>query len=296
MVLKTKLFIFVVLFSLNLFSQNDLTEIKPFGENKGNLKMFHYIPENLDYNKSIPLVVVIHGCTQSANLIASETGWNKLADSLNLIIVYPEQKLINNIAKCYNFYLGYKAKKDKGEVASIKEMIHYTRKNYNIDSSKIFITGFSSGGAISNAMLNAYPKLFNAGALFAAPSTLFNFNKEIPTEQPRVAIIQGDKDMIVPKKNAARILNQWIKKNELSDTTFVLNKDYQNNPLLSSKYFYTPQKVLKIIIIAAEDVKHKLMIVPGEPISRGGKMDFYTTDINFHSTYWVTRFFGLVKE
>ena len=74
-----------------------------------------------------------------------------------------KQKIINNIARCYNFYLGYKAKKDKGEVASIKQMIDYSLKNYNIDSSKIFITGFSSGGAISNAMLNAYPKLFNAG-------------------------------------------------------------------------------------------------------------------------------------
>lgn len=54
--------------------------------------MYTYVPENIDLNKSIPLVVVIYGCTQSAEMISNETGWNKLADSLNLIIIYPEQK------------------------------------------------------------------------------------------------------------------------------------------------------------------------------------------------------------
>ncbi len=277
------------------FSQN-ITEVKDFGENKGNLKMYTYIPKKLNYNRSASLVVVVHGCTQSAELISNETGWNKLADSLNLVILYPEQKLVNNTAKCYNFYLGYKAKKDKGEVASIKQMIDYSLTNYNIDSSKIFITGFSSGGGISNAMLNAYPTLFNAGALFAAPSTLFNPNTETPKNQPKIAILQGSQDMIVVKSNSKRILNQWIKKNKIDETKFTLTKEYLEHPLLTAKHFYNTNNILKIVLIMAQDVKHKVMISPGKAINRGGKLDYHTIDINFHSTYWVADFFGLTAQ
>ncbi len=284
------------LVSISLIAQENLTEIKDFGKNKGNLKMYTYVPENLDHNKKIPLVVVIHGCTQSAKMIASETGWNKLADSLNFIVVYPEQKIINNTAKCYNFYLGYKAKKDKGEVASIKQMISYSINNYNIDSSKIFITGMSSGGGISNAMLNAYPTLFNAGALLAAPSTLFSPNTESPKNQPRVAIIQGAKDMVVPKSNSKRILKQWLIKNQFNETDFTLNEEYLNHPLLSAKQYYNTEKQLKIILLIAEDIKHKVMISPGKAIDHGGKMDVHTIDVNFHSTFWIANFFGLTAQ
>ena len=295
MVLRTNLFIFIFFLSCSVFAQNVLTKIETFGKNQGNLKMFTYVPKNLNQDKKVPLVVVIHGCTQSAEMIANETGWNKLADSLNLIIVYPEQKQINNAAKCYNYFIGYKAKKDKGEVASIKQMIDFSVKNFHIDESNIFITGFSSGGAISNAMLNAYPRLFQAGGLFAAPSNLFNPNKNSPNEQPKIAIIQGEKDMIVPKSNAEKILNQWLKKNGLIGSNYVLKKDYLNNPLLSAKYYFTTDKELKIITLQAEGIRHKLMISPGKSVKKGGKMDFHTKNVNFHSTYWLANFFGLTK-
>jgi len=75
-----------------------------FSKNKGNLKMYNYVPENLPESTRVPLVFVLHGCTQSAEQIASETGWNKLADSLHFIVVYPEQRMINNVGKCFNFF------------------------------------------------------------------------------------------------------------------------------------------------------------------------------------------------
>tara|TARA_B100000809_G_scaffold131230_2_gene129038 strand:+ start:18178 stop:19062 length:885 start_codon:yes stop_codon:yes gene_type:complete len=278
------------------FSQRDLTQVANFGKNKGNLKMFQYIPANLNHSNPIPLVIVAHGCTQSAKLIANETGWNKLADSLNFIVIYPEQKQLNNVAKCYNFYLGFKAKKDKGEVASIKQMIDFSFKTRNIDSTKIFITGFSAGGGISNAMLNAYPNLFNAGVLFAAPSNLFKMNKETAEHQPKIAIIQGDKDMVVPKGNANRILKQWIEKNQFTDSAFVITKEYLNHPLLTSKEFFNTKNELKITLLSVKDLKHKVMISPGKPIERGGEIDFHTVDLNFHSTYWAAQFFELAKD
>lgn len=293
--MKAVCLLILVTISFLAFSQGELTEIADFGKNKGKLKMYQYIPQNLNELKPISLVVVAHGCTQSAEMIAQETGWNKLADTLNLIVVYPEQKQINNLAKCYNFHLGFKAKKDKGEVASIKQMIDYTLKMQTIDRRQIFITGFSAGGAIANAMLNAYPKLFNAGALFAAPSNSFKLNTEKAANQPKIAIVQGDKDRIVPKGNAKRILKQWIEKNELSDSAFIFTEEYLNHPLLSAQQFYNSQKELKITLLSVKDLKHKMIISPGESIKRGGKMDFHTEDINFHSSYWVAQFFGLIN-
>ena len=285
---------YLLMLSFYGFPQNELTRISDFGRNKGNLKMFQYVPPNLDKSTAVPLVIVAHGCTQSAALIARETGWNKLADSLHFIVVYPEQRQINNAAKCYNFFIGYKAKKDKGEVASIKNMIDFTLQTQLIDSSNIFITGFSAGAAISNAMLNAYPTLFNTGALFAAPSNLFSPNKDAPENQPKVAIIQGIKDRVVPKGNANRILQQWIKKNQFLDSAFVTTKPYNDHPLLTAKEFYNANHQLKISLITVKDLKHKLMISPGLSIQKGGKLDFHTIDINFHSTYWVAQFFGLL--
>jgi poly(3-hydroxybutyrate) depolymerase len=286
--------IIFVLFSISSFAQNGLTKIDDFGENKGNLKMFTYIPKNLKIENPIPIVFVLHGCTQTAEEIANETGWNKLADSLNFMIVYPEQRQINNAAKCFNFYIGFKAKKDKGEVASIKDMIDYCYKNYYIDSTQVFITGMSAGGGMSNAVLNAYPELFNAGALVAAPDNLFNPNKN--EYQPRIAILQGDDDKIVVPKNAIKLKEQWLKKHQLEITNLELKMNYLNNPLLTAEYFYNIKKEVKIITIFAEGIRHKLLIKPGDKISEGGTMDNHTQDVNFHSTYWIAQFFGLTMQ
>lgn len=286
--------IILVLLSVGGFSQNGLTKIEDFGENKGNLKMYTYIPNNLKIENPIPIVFVLHGCTQTAEEIANETGWNKLADSLNFIIVYPEQRQINNAAKCFNFYLGFKAKKDKGEVASIRQMLDYCYKNYFIDSSNVFITGMSAGGGMSNAMLNAYPNLFNAGALIAAPDNLFNPNKD--EYQPRIAILQGDDDKIVVPKNAIKLKEQWLKKHQLEISNVELKNDYLNNPLLTAEYFYNTEKEVKVITLFAEGIRHKLLIKPGDKISEGGTMDNHTQDVNFHSTYWIAQFFGLTKQ
>ena len=277
-------------------AQRVLTQIEHFGANKGNLKMYAYIPENLNSVEKIPLVFVLHGCTQSAQQISAETGWNKLADSLNFIVVYPEQRQINNATKCFNFFIGFKAKKDKGEVASIKQMIDYCFTNYNIDSAMVFITGMSAGGGMSNALLNAYPILFNAGALFAAPSNFFDSNSAPPEKQPRIVIFQGNDDQIVTKKNSDELLAKWLIKHQLDTADVEEISNYLENPLLKAKFYSNKNKEVKIVSILVNDVKHKLLIHPGEAINEGGVMDYHTQDINFHSTYWVATFFGLTTN
>ncbi len=293
--MKKSLFSLLCTISLIGFSQN-LTKIDHFGQNKGNLKMYTYVPENLDLNNRTPLVFVLHGCTQSAEQIALETGWNKLADSLHFIVVYPEQKQINNATKCFNFFIGFKAKKDKGEVASIRQMIDYCFENYQIDSSQIFITGMSAGGGMTNAMLNAYPNVFNAGAIVAGPSTLFDANNTSSEKQPRIAILQGDADKIVIPNNANKILDHWLTKHRIEKNNVDTINDYQKHAQLTVHLFRNTDQETKVIVLTEKGIAHKILINPGEKLNEGGAMDFHTEDINFHSTFWIAQFFGLTPK
>ena len=273
--MKILIFIWLSFLSYSAISQNDLYRIEDLGSN------------------SVPLVLVLHGCTQSADMISRETGWNKLADSLKFIVVYPEQKQINNGAKCFNFFVGFDAKKDKGEVASIRQMIDYCFERYRIDSSKVFITGMSAGGGMSNAMLNAYPSLFNSGALLAAPSNVFKLNSD--SIQPRIAILHGDDDKVVTPRNAEKIAEQWIQKHQIDTAKTIVKQDYLDNPLLVSTHYYNAKNELKLITIIAKGIRHKLLIKPGNKLTKGGEMDIHTQDVNFHSTFWIAQFFGLVN-
>lgn len=292
--MKRLIFILLITVYYPVFTQN-ITKIDDFGENKGNLKMYTYFPENLPSNQKIPLVLVLHGCTQSAHQIAKETGWNKLADSLHFIVVYPEQKQINNVTKCFNFFIGYMAKKDQGEVASIRQMIDYCFNHYKIDRAQVFITGMSAGGGMSNAMLNAYPELFNAGALLGAPSTLAEVNTAPLTLQPKIAILQGKEDKIVPQKHAEKNLEHWLNLHQINSEEKIVVENYQGHHQLVVEYYKDEKETTQVVLLWAKEVAHKILINPGEEIKKGGEKDFHTEEIGFHSTYWIADFFGLVK-
>jgi len=283
----------MVFLSFSLFAQK-MNRTSQFGINKGNLKMYSYIPQNLDRSKSVPLVVVLHGCSQSARSVAAATGWNKLADSLSFIILYPQQKRINNMSKCYNYFIPFKAKKDKGEVGSIKQMIDHIILNNNIDKNKIFITGLSAGGAMTHALLNAYPKLFNAGALLGTPSTLLD-RVSTNEKQPRILIMQGEKDILAHKNNGERLINKWCSKHRIDSNNYIFNDSINGNSLISTRTFIKDDKNV-IVYLLAKEVGHRLLIDPGVDIKHGGKKGVFTKDIDFFSTYYIAEFFGLVTH
>ncbi len=287
--------LFALLFGSSFIFGQSLKNIKKFGDNPGMLKMYLHVPKKIDKSKNPPLVLVLHGCTQSAKSIGEATGWNKLADSLGFIVLYPEQRMLNNISKCFNFFIGMKAKKDKGEVASIKNMVTYSINEYNVDQSKIFITGMSAGAGMSNVLLNAYPETFNAGALLAAPPTLFDGLNETAKIVPRIVIVQGDEDNVTNPKMGEKVLAQWVKKNKMDSTNFKVTDNFMENSLLKTRSYYNSKKELKIVMLNIKNTGHKVLIDPGESIRHGGKSGVHTKDIDFHSTFWIADFFGLIN-
>src|ERR1044071_8977758 len=79
-----------------------LTQVTGFGSNPGALRMFSYVPDGLPTGR--PLIVALHGCTQSAADYYSHSGWPKYADASAAALVLPEQTSANNPLSCFNWF------------------------------------------------------------------------------------------------------------------------------------------------------------------------------------------------
>ena len=122
------LFIFLIYFiSIKISAQTGWQQVSSFGTNPGNLNMYMYVPVDLSANT--PMVFALHGCSQNAVQCRDNTGWNELADIYKFIVVYPEQKTINNSYNCFNWFLPSDQERDVGEALSIKQMADYVQQS-----------------------------------------------------------------------------------------------------------------------------------------------------------------------
>jgi poly(hydroxyalkanoate) depolymerase family esterase len=142
-----------------------LTDLADFGSNPGALRGRFYRP--VDLPVGAPLVVVLHGCTQTAAGYDYGSGWSALADRHGFALVFPEQQRANNANLCFNWFVPEDVRRGGGEVQSIRQMIEHVAIAHQSDRERIFVTGLSAGGAMSAAMLAAYPEIFAGGAVIA---------------------------------------------------------------------------------------------------------------------------------
>ncbi|MBC7861431.1 MAG: PHB depolymerase family esterase, partial [Bacteroidia bacterium] len=298
-------FLCLFLFPNGLIKEDSLIELKNFGPNPGNLKLFYFDPfEKADTLKH-PLVVVLHGCSQGARAAAALTGWNKIAKEQGFYVLYPEQKFFNNPSSCFNWFLKGDIEKGRGECASIMQMISFVKTKNKIDSTKIFVTGLSAGAGMTVVMLSTYPNVFNAGAEFAggpykaaddvftSPKAMLGnvhhtaeewadlVKKQNPFyvgKYPRLIIYQGEKDPVVNHRNADEMVLQWCKVSgidTIADTTvngFQNVKDidrisYCNSRIINGKK--TGEEI--VIYYKVKNLSHQLMIDPGPGKKQGGK-------------------------
>jgi poly(hydroxyalkanoate) depolymerase family esterase len=213
---------------------NRLTEIDRFGADPGALRMLTYAPKNLAPGS--PLVVVLHGCSQTAEGYDAHSGWSALADELGFALLYPEQRRGNNLAGCFNWFHPADTARGLGEARSIREMIETLVAKRRLDRGRIFVTGLSAGGAMSAHLLAAYPEVFSAGAVIAGlpcgaaatvkeafevmakPTTLGDSELGDAVRAgapyggpwPRVSIWQGLSDRTVAPGNADLLVRQWV--------------------------------------------------------------------------------------
>lgn len=220
-----------------------LLAVSSFGANPGALSMYTYTPTGLAPGR--PVVVALHGCTQSASDYYTHSGWPALADRWKFEVVFPQQSSTNNSQKCFNWYTPTADGRGQGEAASIKSMVDKAVSDHGSNTSRVFVTGLSAGAGMTADLLADYPDVFAAGgidsglpaqcatSLTQATSCQQNDQHLTPSQwatrataqdpgypgpEPRVAIWQGSADYIVYPVNATELRDQWTAVHGLSQT------------------------------------------------------------------------------
>ncbi len=143
-------------------SAASLVQITNFGNNPTNLGFYLYKPDSAGAHP--PILVAVHYCTGSGPAFFSGTEFASLADKYGFIVIYPSATRSGN---CFDVSSPAALTRGGGsDPAGIMSMITYTEQHYNGDSSRVYVTGASSGGMMTDVMLGDYPDVFKAGAAF----------------------------------------------------------------------------------------------------------------------------------
>ncbi len=171
-----------------------------------------------------PLVVMLHGCTQSPDDFAAGTRMNEIAEEENLLVAYPRQTSSGNAQKCWNWFEAKDQRRDGGEPALIAGLTREIMQNFAIDPTRVFVAGLSAGGAAAAIMAQAYPDLYAAAgvhsglAVGAATDMVSAFSAMRQGGVPRpggridrpvpTIVFHGDGDRTVHPSNRDHVLTQ----------------------------------------------------------------------------------------
>jgi poly(hydroxyalkanoate) depolymerase family esterase len=313
--------LFLFLIKTSLYSQS-IISISSFGSNPGALNMYTYVPTGI--SGAAPLVVAMHGCTESASLYATQTGWDKLADLHKFYVVYPEQVSANNSSLCFNWFDTTDASRNVGEAMSIKQMVDYMKVHYTIDTNAIYVTGLSAGAAMTAVMMATYPDVFNKGAIMAgvpykaatSASAAFNamngFVTMTPAQwgalvktqnpgykgsYPKAMICQGLSDFTVSPTNATELMKQWTFMNHADQTVDSSNNAFQGNANVVLSIYNDSNNNPVVYLYKITGMPHGIAVDTGACPRQGGQAGTYAIEeTGFHSPYWAADFFNLIPN
>jgi poly(hydroxyalkanoate) depolymerase family esterase len=290
-----------------------LSEVTGFGSNPGNLRMLTYVPAGAP--EAPALVVVLHGCTQTAAGYDHGAGWSTLADRYGFVLLFPEQQRSNNPKTCFNWFQPEDIARDRGEALSIRQMVERMIRDHRIDKARVFVTGLSAGGAMTCVMLATYPEVFAGGAVIAglpygaakdvpgAFDAMFKGSSR-PARQwgdlvraasphrgpwPKLSVWHGSADATVIPRNAAEIVKQWTDVHGLPA-----------DPNRRETVDGYPRRVWRNA--AGEDVIEEYTITGmahGTPLATGtgdahfGAAGPFLLEVGISSSYHIAKFWGL---
>ncbi|MFD2837653.1 alpha/beta hydrolase family esterase [Azotobacter vinelandii] len=191
-----------------------------------------YVPSGYD-GQPLPLVVMLHGCTQSPDDFAAGTRMNEFAEKEPCLVLYPAQSTAANCSKCWNWFNPSDQCADQGEPSLIAGMTRDVAACYKVDPRRIYVAGLSAGGAMATTMAMTYPDLYAAagihsglphaaahdlpsafaamqqGAKCAGRQTTSVGNNRAPARPVPIIVFHGDQDTTVHPGNGDQVIAQF---------------------------------------------------------------------------------------
>jgi len=183
-----------------------------------------YVPSG-HHGEALPLVVMLHGCTQTPDDFASGTRMNAVAELKSCFVLYPAQAQRANGSRCWNWFKGNHQKRDRGEPSIIAGMTREIIAKYGIDSRRVYVAGLSAGGAMAAVLKSTHPDLFAAagvhsglphGAASDLPSALEAMRGQARSSAARtndlapLIVFHGDADTTVHPRNGREVIAQAV--------------------------------------------------------------------------------------
>ena len=296
--------------------QSPLVEINDFGANPGALRMFAFVPEHLP--RAPALVVVLHGCGQTAAGYDLGTGWSTLAKRYGFALLMPEQQASNNANTCFNWFNPEDISRGSGEAGSIRQMIARMVGDHNIDSRRIYVTGLSAGGAMTSVMLATYPDVFTGGAVIAGlPFGIASNVREAlsgmmaspsrPASElgdlvrnaskhngpwPKLSVWHGSADRTVNPANADEIVKQWLDVHGLPPAPMSTG-EVDGHP---REVWWNAEGETVVESYTITDMAHGTPLGASDNDERYGEEGAFLIEAGISSSYHIANFFGLTEQ
>jgi poly(hydroxyalkanoate) depolymerase family esterase len=278
--------------------------------------MFSFVPGNHEQRPA--LVVVLHGCGQSAAGYDLGAGWSTLAKHYGFVLLMPEQQPANNANGCFNWFNPEDTARDSGEACSIRQMIARMVREHKIDDRRIFVTGLSAGGAMTSVMLATYPEVFAGGAVIAglpfgvasnvreALNGMFQSHSRPGSELgdlvrhasnhrgpwPKISVWHGSADRTVNPANANEIVKQWLDLHHLPSAPM----SETNVDGYPRQIWWNAEGETVVECYTITDMAHGTPLGTADNDQRYGAQGAFLIEAGISSSYHIANFFGVTER
>jgi poly(hydroxyalkanoate) depolymerase family esterase len=237
-------FLFLITFSFSLFADDQLFAHRYTSIN-GTRPYKVFLPKTFSKNNKIPVIIALHGCTQTSEEFYLSTRINSWAQKYQYAVIYPEQNSFYNPQKCWNWFMPNNQWRNLGELELVMGMLKYSIDKYSLNKNKVYVMGFSAGAAITSALVNCYQDriqgaAIHSGVMYKASSSVINAVNVLNNGSPHsptltaeigfkcsggkiratplpIIVFQGKEDKLVNQGHLHTITQQFLSLNDYFD-------------------------------------------------------------------------------